>query len=137
MIDGRYDCGNSECKALYGVLEGKKFWCTICAKLNLLPRQNKPKSEIKGKETDKPTNKELCTVCGVSVTNLKRHMDNVHNPEKQICHKCDQELKNLHSLKEHIRTEHTIVSCTICGKMYSTKNMENHIHSVHTPNDQK
>ena len=137
MIDDRYDCGNSECKALYGVQEGKKFWCTICTKLDLLPRQNKPKSEIKGKKTEKPTNKELCTVCRVSIMNLKQHLDNVHNPEKQICHKCDQELKNLHSLKEHINTEHTKESCTICGKMYIAKRMKNHIHSVHTPNDQK
>ena len=103
----------------------------------MLPRQNKPKSENKGKETEKPTNKELCTVCGVSITNLKQHLDNVHNPEKQICHKCDQELKNSDSLIEHIKTEHTQTTCTFCGKRYITKNLKNHIHSAHTPNDQK
>ena len=33
MIEDRYDCKNSECKKLYGVFEGKKFWCKICKKL--------------------------------------------------------------------------------------------------------
>ena len=69
--------------------------------------------------------------------NLKQHLDNVHNPEKQICHKCDQELNNLDSLKEHIKSEHTMVSCTICGKIYGAKPMKRHIRSAHTANDQK
>ena len=81
IIEDRYDCGNSECKALYGVLEGKKFWCAICNKLDSLPQPRKCKSKIK----EKTTIKELCTECGVSVTNLKQHLNNVHHGEKQIC----------------------------------------------------
>ena len=48
-----------------------------------------------------------------------------------------KELKNLHGLKEHIKTAHDKVTCTICGKMYGAKPMKRHIRSAHTANDQK
>merc|ERR550534_2620487 len=77
-IENRYDCGNSECKAFYGSFEGKKFWCTKCTELeDSMIQQRKQRSEIK----EKPTNEELCTDCGITVQNLKIHIDNVHNAE--------------------------------------------------------
>ena len=136
MIEDKHDCRKSECKELYGVFEGKKFWCTICKKLDSLSQLSTKKIQ-KSKIKEKTINKELCTECGVSVTNLKQHLDNVHNGEKQICPQCGKELKNLHSLKEHLKTAHDKLTCTICGKMYGAKPMKRHIRSAHTANDQK
>ena len=74
--------------------------------------------------------------CGVSVTNLKQHLDNVHHGEKQICPQCGKELKK-HSLRGHMKTEHDKEPCTVCGKMFGSRHMKKHIHSAHTPKEQK
>jgi len=134
-IEFKYDCGNSECKILYGVLEGKKFWCTKCNELAMLPQPRKRKFEIKEKSTDKTY--KLCPECGMSVTNLKHHLNNVHYVEKQTCSSCGKMLKSLIALKTHMKQEHEKVPCAQCGKLYGSSAMTRHIHSAHTPNDQK
>ena len=128
-IENKYDCGNSECKAFYGRIEGKKFWCTKCASL---PETRKRKSEIK----EKPTDKELCTDCGITVQNLNVHIDNVHNAEKQTCPQCGKELKSLMYLYAHIREIHEKKPCAQCGKLYGATAMTRHIASAHIPRNQ-
>ena len=69
---------------------------------DLLLSKRKCKSEIKRLKTDK----ELCTQCGISVNNLKLHLDRVHNKEKQICTKCGKVLENRNSLRYHMMKWH-------------------------------
>ena len=69
-----------------------------------MPPKRKCKSGIEKLQTDK----ELCTQCGITVKNLKLHLDNVHNEEnrKQICTKCGKVLKNRESLRNHMIRGH-------------------------------
>ena len=128
-IEDKYDCGNSECKVFYGRYEGKKFWCKKCASLS---QTRKRKPVIK----EKTTNGELCTDCGITVQNLKAHMNNVHNAEKQTCPQCGKELKSLTYLSGHIRQMHEKKPCAQCGKLYGAKAMARHIASAHIPRNQ-
>ena len=83
------DCGNSACKNLYGITKGKRFWCIKCTETTVLQKPGRPKSEDQPRP-NKPW--KLCPECGISIQNLKIHLDNVHFGEKQICPHCALEL---------------------------------------------
>ena len=123
------DCGNSTCKNLYGVTEGKRFWCIKCTETAVLQKPGKPKLWPK-----KPS--KLCPECGISIQNLKTHLDNVHFGEKQICPHCAQELSCLRNLKEHVKKVHEKIPCADCGKMVGPQEMRKHMQS-HLPDDLK
>ena len=61
----------------------------------------------------------------------------VHYVEKQTCSQCGTVVKSLKALECHIKDAHEKVPCTECGKMYGSLALPRHIHSAHTPNDQK
>ena len=120
------DCGKSECRKLYGMLEGKPFWCAKCVEVSELPSLKRPKPE--------PLKKvKLCPECGVSVQHLKTHLEDVHFPEKQICPHCDKEVKCKRTLKGHIKKVHEKMPCSECGKLVS--NIRTHMESAHTANE--
>ena len=79
------DCGNSACKNLYGIKKGKRFWCIKCAKTTVIQKPGRPKLEDQPRP-NKPW--KLCPECGISIQNLKIHLDNIHFGEKQICPHC-------------------------------------------------
>ena len=81
--------------------------------------------------------KKECPECGVSVRDLKRHLNAMHYGQKQICAHCAQELPSLLCLKDHIQTVHEKIPCDECGKLVARRVMKRHRDSVHTPNDQK
>ena len=123
------DCGKSECKKLYGMMEGKAFWCAKCVEISELPPSKRPKAEPASKQ-------KLCPECGISVQHLKVHLDNVHFPEKQICPHCDQELRCKRSLSQHIKKVHEKVPCSECGKLVGDTacDIKRHMESAHAPN---
>ena len=137
MFEIESDCGNSACKIFYGRLEGKKFWCTKCTELDMLPPLRKYNSEIKENSTIKKL--KLCTECGISVANLKNHMSDVHHGDKtsESCSKCDKVFPNLKYLKSHIKEFHEKVPCDQCGKLYGISAMTRHIASAHNQNLRK
>ena len=124
------DCGNSACKDLYGITKGKRFWCRKCTETPVL---QKPKLEDKPRPK-KP--KKLCPECGISIQNLKTHLNNVHFGEKQICPHCAIELSCLRSLKEHVKKVHEKIPCAECGKMVGPQEMGRHMQS-HLPDELK
>ena len=84
-----------------------------------------------------PKEQKLCPECGVSVRDLKRHLNAMHYGQKQICAHCARELPSLLSLKDHIQKVHEKIPCDECGKLVARRVMKRHRDSVHTPNDQK
>ena len=122
------NCGKSECKKLYGMMEGKAFWCAKCVEVSELPPSKRPKDEPESKQ-------KLCPECGISVQHLKAHLDNVHFPEKQICPHCDQELRSKHGLSQHIKKVHEKVPCSECGKLVGDTacDIKRHMESAHAP----
>ena len=132
IFEVKSDCGKSACKIFYGVLEGKKFWCTKCTELNMLPQPERQKSVFKDKSTIKKL--KLCTECGVSVANLKNHMSDVHHRDKksEICPKCDKVFQHLKYLKKHMKEFHEKAPCVQCGKLYGSSKMTRHIASAHS-----
>ena len=131
------DCGNLSCKKVYGAIkQRKKFWCEQCTAIF------KVSSAIKKRKSNKRQKKrikikELCPECGKSVSDLKNHLNVVHYVEKQTCSQCGKVLQSVIALKSHIKEIHEKVPCTECGKLYGSSTMTRHIHSAHTPNDQK
>ena len=123
------DCEKSECRKLYGMMEGKAFWCAKCVEVSELPPSKRPKDEPASKQ-------KLCPECGISVQHLKAHLDNVHFPEKQICPHCDQELRSKHGLSQHIKKVHEKVPCSECGKLVGDTacDIKRHMESAHAPN---
>ena len=122
----KIDCGKSECRKLYGMLEGKPFWCAKCVEVSELPLTKRPKPE--------PLKKvKLCPECGVSVQHLKTHLEDVHYSEKQICPQCDKEVGCKRTLKAHIKKVHEKLPCSECGKLVS--NIRMHMESAHTANE--
>ena len=70
-VEQKLDCGKTECKNLYGLTEGKPFWCKKCIQIFEMPKEKRPKMKKILKE-------KLCPECGKSTTSLKQHMDYVH-----------------------------------------------------------
>ena len=127
------DCGNSACKNLYGITKGKRFWCIKCTKTAVLQKPGKPKLEDLPRP-NKPW--KLCPECGISIQNLKIHLDNIHFGEKQICPHCAKELNCLRALKDHIKKVHEKIPCAECGKMVGATVMGRHMQS-HLPDELK
>ena len=122
----KIDCGKSECRKLYGMMEGKPFWCAKCVEVSELPSPIRPKPE--------PLKKvKLCPECGVSVQHLKTHLEDVHFSEKQNCPQCNKEVGCKRTLKAHIKKVHEKLPCSECGKLVS--NIRMHMESAHTANE--
>ena len=131
------DCGNLSCKKVYGsIKQGKKFWCEQCTAIFKVSSASKKRKSNK-RQKKRIKIKELCPECGKSVSDLKNHLNVVHYVEKQTCSQCDKVLNSLIALKSHIKEIHEKVPCTECGKLYGSSTMTRHIHSAHTPNNQK
>ena len=129
------DCVDRICTKMYGIFEGKKFWCTKCTEISQMPKEEKPKPENIEK-----SNCKLCPECGKICTDsstLKRHLDNKHYGIKQICPHCAKDLPSESSLKDHINKVHLKIPCTQCGVLVGSSVMGRHIRSAHTPNDEK
>ena len=122
------DCRKLECKKLFGIMEGKAFWCAKCVEVFDVPLTKRPK-------TEPLKNMKLCPECGVSVQHLKTHLEDVHFPEKQICPLYDKEQKNKRSLIRHNKKLHEKVPCSECGKLVGS--IRQHMESAHTPNDKQ
>ena len=127
------DCGNSACKDLYGITKGKRFWCIKCTETTVLQKPGQPELEDQPR-LNKPL--KLCPECGISIQNLKIHLDNVHFGEKQICPHCSLELSCLRALKEHVKKVHEKIPCAECGKMVGPQEMGRHMQS-HMPDELK
>ena len=131
------DCGSSSCKKKYGLIKQRqKFWCEQCTAIFKVSIASK-KRMSKKREKKREKRKELCPECGKSVSDLKNHLKSVHYVKQQTCSQCDTVLKSLKALECHIKDVHEKVPCTECGKMYGSLALPRHIHSAHTPNDQK
>ena len=131
------DCGNSACKDLYGIKKGKRFWCIKCKTTTVIQNSGGPNLEDQPRPNKpwKPTWK-LCPECGISIQNLKYHLDNVHFGEKQICPHCAQELSCHRALRDHIKVVHEKIPCAECGKMVGHTVMGRHM-QFHLPNELK
>jgi hypothetical protein len=127
------DCGNSACKNVYGLTKGKRFWCIKCTETTVLQKPGRPKSEDQPRP-NKPW--KLCPECGISIQNLKIHLDNVHFGEKQICPHCALELSCIRALKDHVKKVHEKIPCAECGKMVGPTVMGRHMQS-HLPDELK
>ena len=131
------DCGNLSCKKVYGsIKQRKKFWCEQCTAIFKVSSASKKRMSNKSQKK-RIKIKELCPECGKSVSDLKNHLNVVHYVEKQTCSQCGKVLQSLIALKAHIKEIHEKVPCAECGKLYGSSTMTRHIHSAHTPNDQK
>ena len=136
-FENKDDCGNSTCKNLYGIRKGKRFWCIKCKTTTVIQNSGGPNLEDQPRPNKpwKPTWK-LCPECGISIQNLKYHLDNVHFGEKQICPHCAQELSCHRALRDHIKVVHEKTPCAECGKMVGHTVMGRHM-QFHLPNELK
>ena len=128
-IKQRFDCEKKECQGLYGN-KRHDLWCLKCGEMAKYVRKAPVGPKI-------PKEQKLCPECGVSVRDLKRHLNAMHYGQKQICAHCARELPSLLSLKDHIQKVHEKIPCDECGKLVARRLMKRHRDSVHTPNDQK
>ena len=130
-LETKDDCGNSSCKNLYGIKKGKRFWCIKCTETTVLQKPGKPKDQPR---PNKPW--KLCPECGISIQNLRIHLNNIHFGEKQICPHCAKELPCLRALKDHVKKVHEKIPCAECGKMVGPTVMGRHMQS-HMPDELK
>ena len=74
----------------------------------------------------------ICDDCGwkgMQLATLLNHRARVHDQVKAQCQECGEMQKNKHSLKSHIRREHTRVVCIICTA--TVKNIRIHMTNQH------
>ena len=67
MSDYNQDCDGSICQKRYG-LKGKRFWCKQCLKKLQLTEEIRKEPKV-------------CPKCGLRVTNLTRHLNDLHPGE--------------------------------------------------------
>ena len=137
-IEEKFDCGKAVCRRLYGIAEGKIFWCKSCVELDNFPKPTRQRKENLLRNNSKGVKAtKLCPECGISVKHLKLHLTSVHYPEKQICPHCAQELRSVETLRAHIKKVHEKVPCAECGMLVGQSLMTRHIQAKHTPNHLK
>ena len=79
----------------------------------------------------------LCEICNKAVVNVKSHISNVHEGEKNFkCEICDKMNSSKSNLQLHIDNVHKArienYCCQFCQKNYSSQtNLKNHIRYVH------
>ena len=86
-----------------------------------------------------------CETCGKSfsqVGNLKRHIEFVHNAQKDFrCNLCDKSFSVKPKLERHINAIHNgdrDHKCATCGKSFSQEgNLKRHIETIHNQNGDK
>lgn len=81
-------------------------------------------------------NREVCHICGVQIIGcIKRHMENVHDGEGHRCDRCGKKLATKHALKHHIMAIHEGIrpfECKDCNKRFvSEGELERHQQSKH------
>jgi len=131
-----FDCKNRICRKIYGI-KRESEWCRECIELSKLPKKPRRLKKVT-KQVLKPQHAyKICPECGLSVFDLKSHLNIKHYGEKQICSQCNKELPCLSSLQEHIKRVHEKVPCPQCGEMFAITLMKRHTESKHTPNNQK
>ena len=130
-----YVCKDEICSEIYGPRWGDHFdlWCKHCTEKARIGFEKKRKK----KQLKKMTPRQLCPECGVSVKDLKSHIERWHYGDKQICMHCGKDLRNKGSLKTHIEKVHEKLPCELCGFLVAKSAMSRHVQSKHTPNSQK
>ena len=79
-----------------------------------------------------PLAKEMCTICGKSVVNLKNHIEFVHEGKMVECPICHRSVK---ALKAHMLTHEQMQCCPTCG--ISVRSLKLHMKRVHTADEKK
>ena len=80
--------------------------------------------------------KEMCTLCGAEVIDIKHHIDYMHNnknTDKFECEHpgCGKRFKTAQQARGHLKTHSdTKEQCKICGTM--VKNLNTHYYQIHT-----
>ena len=72
--------------------------------------------------------------CDRSVVDIKNHIRLVHDKVRNFsCEKCDAKFTSSHHLLKHTEAAHTNirVECNLCGKVFKSTTIENHIKRVH------
>lgn len=112
--------------------EEKQYSCTICN--SDFKRKSGLNNHIK---THSGNNKQECPECNKHVTNLTKHVKNVHSKETYKCATCNLILKNEKSYKNHLKVIHSEqprVDCIVddCDKYFFDISKRNsHVREVH------
>ena len=72
--------------------------------------------------------------CDRSVVDIENHIRLVHDKVRNFsCEKCDAKFTSSHHLLKHTEAAHTNirVECNLCGKVFKSTTIENHIKRVH------
>ena len=81
-----------------------------------------------------------CKICGKSyytTSDLKKHIQCVHEKQNPICSLCGKVFSMVCALNKHIRTQHEglkreeKIPCEICQKMITAEHMKRHIKDIH------
>ena len=123
-------------KTIHEILEPKISTHFITEKSESMPEPHN--SEGWGSKYFKGTNAKICDHCGscfTSTSQLKRHIDYVHEGKihKHQCYICGKSVKHL---QEHISAVHDKLKpfiCSICGYSCAKKNyLDKHMELVHS-----
>lgn len=116
--------------------DDKVFTCDICAKqfqrmnyLKLHRRIHDPDYKAAAAEKTK-----FCDQCGINIKyeSYRFHMKTHHANEHVKCEVCEQAFKSSFTLKKHMQTVHTFLTCPDCGKSIKAGSMTYHKLQHHT-----
>lgn len=90
-----------------------------------LENTNEPKESPQKPGPKRAKQKQLCVLCGKTVTYLARHLNSHTKNSTYSCPHCSQTLTDHSNLMRHIRAVHqkkVIMFCTPCDRGFTSKN---------------